>query len=168
MIPVVQQKHIPKGIFLIISLFLMLGGARLEWAIHTAFTLFPFESDAPVPFKYEGGSVFENLLSALSGLILLMAAYGLYAKASWSRPLALTVSGFYGIYGFIVGLLSAWGSTFILFVEEIRDQMNAFVTVLIVVWSTYNIILAIVMLFVIRYLTKQEAKQWFAGSLEDG
>ena len=161
-----SSNNIPKGILLIIAFFLMLAGAWIEQSVYSISLLFPHELNSPVSEIYENRSVlrrFDRPLIHLSGFFYLFVVYGFYRRTSWSRHLTIVVSGAIAAYGFIfTGLMF-----FVLLLGSAEGNKSDFATAFIIITSVYKLVIAIVMIFVIRFLRMPEIKRWFTGLPEE-
>jgi len=141
------SMSIPKGILLIIALFLMLGGAKFQGIIYVA-----------LPIDYEWKSALINLLFVVLGPVYLLVAYSLFTQQNWSRKFTMIVSSLDALYGFISAALT------VQMLSMVLRTSNASTTAMLVGVNVYNLVVAILMLFVIRYLRRPDVKEWFVSS----
>ena len=155
-----SSSDIPKGILLIVALFLILGGAQIKSGIYSVFTLFPMELDATVLITQEGASPLRTLLNVFSGCFCLLVAYGLYTRTPWSRPLTFVLSTLSVAYGLTFAGVSLFGM-YIWLASSPQAGIMASAMVLTITMVTYNLIIVILMIYVILYLRWPEIKEWF-------
>ena len=152
-------NKVPKGILLIVALFLMLGGSRIEQLIVTTTMLFIRFWVAPTTIP-EGASAFLTLfpiILGLEGFLYLLIAYGLYNKTDWSWPLTIITASISAIYGFV-----SRGVTLLFRLTGFLPKTST--SFLVGGETIYGLVVAILMVCTVYYLRMPEVKEWFVSS----
>lgn len=160
---------VPRGVLLTITMFIMLGGARLETVILAIFAFSPAIFNTSISIGVSGFDMLVNIASGITGFIYLFIAYGLYYRTTWARLLTIVISVFYAIYGIAIVLVNMPAFLIGLFSSEIRTSAttNIMATSLLVTQIIYKASMAITMIYVICYLRQPHIKEWFITPVEN-
>jgi len=160
-------QPMPRGILLILCLFLMLAGNQISISLHSISSLFPVNITKPIVVNDTGLSIVLWLFYVVLSMVYLSVVYSWYIRVTWSRLFTIWVATIHSIYDFIAGTSSLVG-----FIVSVGTNWSTnfsgtgitdFTVAMLVINIFYHALLATIMLYVIRYLKKPEAKEWFVS-----
>lgn len=151
----------PKGIFLIIVLYLILASIFLYSAILSISMLFPGD---PVRVSYEDSLADIYLFGGMLGFACLGVCYGLLNKKSWSYLYTRVISTITLIGGLamVVTTIYMFYSTLTAGSSDIKILPYPSAKAMQAILGINYLTTSVIMIYVLRYLRKPEVESWFA------